>query len=1025
MKITELSVKKPLAVIVVVILFIGLGIFGYMNLGADLFPDVDTPVITITTTYNGAGTEEIENDIVKPIEDAVSGISGIDTLKSGSVQGYGYTIIKFNLGTNMETAYLDVQQAMDGISSQLPTDASKPVITRVDRNSAPVMMLSVTSSLPYGELYNAADQIQKALEKVNGVGDVTLEGALQKELMINVDKTLMDQYGVTMNTIIAKLQSENTNIPVGQLKTGDSDQTIRVLGEFQNIDDVRNLPIPLTGGGTIRLGEIADVTLGYPDASEIARLNGKSSIGIFVQKQSDANIVETTKSVRNELDLLKKSLPPGTNITVADDASTYINSSLKEVKISLVEGIITTSIVMFLFLRRIKSSLIVLVAIPASLIATFFMMYVLNFTLNMLSLLALSVSIGILVDDSIVVLENIQRHLKMGKGLVQAAIDGRQEIGMAAISITLCDIVVFGPIAFMSGMVGEFFRQFGLTVVFATTFSLIVSFTVTPMLASRLLMKEEAAEQAKSGKFTLVFDKISAKYKEILIKSLDHRWQVVSLVLALVILSVALIPMKLISTEFLPVTDQSKFIININLTPGTDINTTDAKVKEVEAHLNTIKEVSQYFTVIGSDNAASATINVDLVDKNKRKKSQAEIASEVREWSKTLTGVDLSINQGNGLSQGTGDDGKPVAVSIIGPNTDVLKQLGDETEAKIKAVPGITDVSNSMQASGSEFDINVDRIATAQFGLKPSDIAGTLKAATDQGVDGGVYRKDGDEYDIVVKFNQGQVKTKNDLDAVKVTTSSGAQVPLSEVAQISLNDSPQEQLRMDRDEMVTIYANIQGRTLGSINKDIKSIMTREKIPAGYEVKYGADQDNMSTSFTSLLEAMAVSLVLVYMILVVLYESWLTPFLRMLSLPCGVIGALMLLAVTRNTLNIVTMIGLIMLDGLAAKNGTLLIDYTNTLMKRGMPLREALIEAGLTRLRPIMMTTVTMIVGMLPTALAAGQGSEFRSGMSIALIGGMITSTIFSPILIPVAYTLLDDLKKSFKSKNDQKRGASA
>ena len=1030
MKITELAVKKPLSIIIVVALIMGLGIFGYANLGADLFPAIDAPVITITTTYSGAGTKEIEENVTKPIEDAVSGISGIDTLKSGSVEGYGYTIIKFTMDTDMNSAFMDVQQALGDVSNKLPEGASKPVIKKADKNAAPVMMISVSSSLPYGELYNAADDIQKSLEKISGVGEVTLEGAVQKELMIDVDKTSMEQYGISINTIVSKLKSENVNISAGQLKQENSKETMRVLGEFQNIEDIENIQIPMTNGGTIRLKDIADIKLDYPDGSELVRLNGGSSIGIFVKKQSDANIVETTKDVKEKLKSIEKTLPSGINVSIADDSSTFINESLSEVKISLIEGIITTSIIMFLFLKRIKSSLIVLVAIPTSLVATFFMMYVCNFTLNILSLLALSLSIGILVDDSIVVLENIQRHLRQGKGLIRAAIDGRDEIGMAAISITLCDIVVFGPVAFMSGMIGQFFRQFGLTVIFATIFSLIVSFTLTPMLASRLLKEEkddidsnDHKVEAKKGFMTKLFDKANEEYKRFLLWSLDHRWKIVSIVMVMFILSILLIPFKAIKTEFLPITDQGKFTINVDLSPGSDITDTDEKVKELEEHLKNVPEVSEYFTVIGSDNESSATINVDLIEKSKRKKSQSEVAQELREWSKSLTGAFISANESNGLSQGNGDGAKPIAINIIGPNAEVLKDLSDKTESMVKAIPGTTDVSNSMKANENEIDVEVDRTAATQFGIKPSEIASALKAASNQGTDAGVYRKDGDEYDMVVKFEDGQVKTKDQVSSIMIANSSGIQVPLDQVANVSLGDSPQEQLRMNRDEMVTIYANVQGRTVGSVNTDIKKAIENDDMPTGYEVTYGGDQQNMDTSFKSLIEALAVSIVLIYMILVVLYESWLTPFLRMLSLPCGIIGALIALVITRNTLNIVTMIGLIMLDGLASKNGTLIIDYTNTLMKKGMSLREALIESGNTRLRPIMMTTITMIVGMIPTALAMGQGSEYRSGMSIALIGGMITSTILSPVLIPVVYTLIDDMKKKILERRNSKKGA--
>ena len=509
MSITELSVKKPIALIMIVLLVMGLGILGYTGLGADLFPSVDSPFITVITTYPGAGAEEIEKAIVKPVENAISGISGIDSIRSTVSEGYCFTNIKFKMETSVNNAFMDVQQAVNGISSTLPKDASKPVLKKFDKNAQPIMMLTISGSMPYEELYNNGDKLKQNLEKLRGVGQVTMQGAYKKELSVKIDKTAMEYYGLTINSISNIIQGSNLNIPAGQISGENKNQTIRIIGEFDDISKIKNLTIPLTSGGSIPLFEIAEVLLEYPNATNAVRFNGVSSIGIFIQKQSDANIVETTKIVRKELEQIKKSIPSDVKVDIAKDSSTYINSTLKQVNMNLIEGIITTSIIMFLFLKQMRSSLIVLVAIPTSLIATFFMMYILHFTLNMLTLLALSVSIGILVDDSIVVLENILRHLKQGKSLKDAAIDGRKEIAMAAIAITMCDIVVFGPVAFMSDMIGKFFREFGLTVVFATTFSLIVSFTITPMLASRLLKIEGVTltdVKKKTGLISTYFD---------------------------------------------------------------------------------------------------------------------------------------------------------------------------------------------------------------------------------------------------------------------------------------------------------------------------------------------------------------------------------------------------------------------------------------------------------------------------------------------------------------------------------------
>lgn len=1019
MKITELCVKKPLAVLMVVLLTVGLGVLGYSSLGADLMPSYDMPIITVSTTYAGAGTAEIETDVVKPVEDAVSSISGIDSMSSGSSEGYGYTTISFKAGVDMNTAYLDVQQALGDISSKLPADADKPVIKKLDTGASPIIVLSVSGTLPYSKLYDSADKIQKSLEKVDGVGNVTLDGAIEKQLVVKVNKTLLDQYGIAINTITGKLKSDNLNLPAGQFKQGDSNQTIKVLGQFDNIKDIENLQIPMTNGGTIKLSEIADVKLEYPDATEYVRLNGKSSIGVSIQKQSDANVVTTAKAVQKQLDVLNKTLPTGIKVVITSNTSTFINSSLKEVKFGLLEGVITTILVMFLFLRSLKASLIILVAIPTSLIATFFMMYVFGFTLNMMSLLALSLSIGILVDDSIVVLENIQRHLAMGKPLIRSVLEGRQEIAMAAISITLCDIVVFGPIAFMSGMIGSMFRQFGLTVVFAALFSLIVSFTLTPMLASKLLVakgNDEAVKNKKIKKKGLVirlFEKFNDFYKKFLIYALDHRWRMVAVVVLLMIISVSLIPLKFINTELTPKTDESSFTVSMSLSPSSDVELTNIKVKEVEAHLKSMKEVKEYFTIVGNgDKESSAKISVSLVPKKQREKSQDELQTEMREWTKTLTGVDISIGSANDSGNGS----KSIAINISGPNLDVLKQLGSQVQNLVKEVPGTTDVSSSTQANESQIAIKIDKIATAQYGINPTDISSALKAATKQGVSGGEFRENDEAYDVTVKLDKNQVLTKSDIETVKVANSSGEQFAISQLGKVYMSDSPQEILRKNRDEMVSVYANNEGRTLGSVNTDVQAAISKITVPDGYVLTYGGDTKTMTDSFKSLIMAIAAAIVLVYMILVVLYESLLTPALRMLSLPCALIGAFFALAITGNSLNIISMIGLIMLDGLAAKNGTLLIDYTLTLMKTGMPLKEALVEAGVTRLRPIVMTTATMVVGMLPSALATAEGSEYRVGLAIAIIGGMLTSTILSPIIIPVVYSLIDDMTRFFNKK---------
>lgn len=1029
MGLTELSVKRPAAICMVVALLIGLGIMGYSRMGSDLLPSMNIPVITISTSYNGASADDIKQDIVKPIEDAVSGISGIDTIDSTSTEGVGRVIITFNLGVDMNSALIDVQKAIDNVSGKLPTDADKPVIYKVDTDNQPIIMLTVSGTAPFDELYDEASKVQNYIEETPGVGNVSLRGADQKQLLIKLDKTAMDYYGVNTNALISKLEAENISVPAGQIEQQKMNENVRVVGEFQSVDEVRNLLIPTTSGSTVRLDDIATVTLDYPEATSMVTLNGKKTISMEIQKQSDSNVVETVDNLKSEVAKLQKTMPAGVNLSLTNDTTTFIRSSLSEVKVNLIEGIITTAIVLLFFLRSWKSSLAVLIAIPTSLVATFFMMYEFNFTLNMLSLMGLSLCIGILVDDSIVVLENIQRHLKMGKTPFKAAIEGRSEIGLAAIAITLCDVVVFLPVAFMSGITGQLFKEFGLTIVFATLFSLFVSFTVTPMLASRLFKqktedkKNDVPEEHKKGIFGKAFygssdwiDKAAEVYERILIWSLDNRKKVLLTVSVLVILSIALVPLKFISTEYLPTTDQGSFTISLNLSPGSTLAETDAKVVQVEKYLKTLPGVQMYYSSVGSStDETSASIYVTLVPENERKESQTQLANQVRSWGRRMAGVRFNVSEPQMGMGGGGRGSAPVSISIVGDNDDTLKNIANKIQNLISTVPGVVDVNNSSTAGSSELKVSIDRLAASQYGVSVSDISSVLRTAI-AGTTAGTYYIDNNEYDITVKYADDEVKNAEDIAAINIINSSGQKIPLSQVASIQMVEGPKTITREDREDRVTVTANIQGRALGSINQDVNAKLKSISVPAGYYIAFGGTQKQMTDTFSALMAALSASIVLVYMILVVLYESFLTPFIRMISLPCAIIGAFGMLALTGKTLNMMSMIGLIMLDGLSSKNGTLLIDYTNTLMKRGMDLREALITAGKTRLRPIMMTSLTMVVGMLPVALSIGEGSELKSSMAVVIIGGMIASTLLSPIVLPVVYTLMDDLNKSIFKK---------
>ncbi|MCX7708710.1 MAG: efflux RND transporter permease subunit [Clostridia bacterium] len=1009
MNITRFSVQRPAATIMLLILVLGLGVLGFTSLGANLFPSVDVPVVVITTVYRGAGAEEIEKQVVKPIEDALSSISGIDTIRSNSGEGFGFTLVRFTLSTNMNTAVLDVQKSLDAITGDLPKDADKPIIQKIDNGAEPIMLVTLSGEVSEDEIFSQAENLKKDLQRLEGVGNISLEGSKKKEVTIELDKNAMELYGISIGTVLGRLQSENMNMPAGDIKQENEKQAVRLKGEFDNTKDFENLRIPLAlPGKWIRLSDLGTVKYDYPEDKKLVRVVAKPAVGLYVQKQSDANIVEVGEHVKKELEKLKQKFPKAVKLEIVSDSTEFIISSIEEIQRDIVLGIIITAVIMFLFLRKVKTSLIVLVSIPASLAATFFMMYVLGFTMNILTLLALSICIGILVDDSIVVLENIERHLKMGKNPLIAAVEARSEIGMAAIAITLCDVVVFTPIAFMSGLVGRFFKEFGLTVACATLFSLVVSFTLTPMLASRLLKSENASgsEHAEDHE-TGFFGKIIQYYSRILIWALNNRLKVIGLVLALIVLSISLIPLRVIGTEFLPASDQGKLIVDITLGTGAKLSQTDEKVKAVEKHLRELPEVKDFYAISGYDNRENrGYISINLVDKGKRKKSQDRMANELREFVREIPGIQGFIIQ---PSIAPSDGRKPIDLRVKGSNRDIVKALSKKVEEIVKSVPGTTDVENSAATVKKEISIKINRLEAASFGVLTSDISMALRASVG-GAKAGVFRKNGDEFDVMVKYTGDQVNTSDKIGGIKVPAANGNLVSLSQIATIELTSSTQETERIDRQAAVSVMANLQGRPLGDVTSDIDAKLKNLEMPIGYEIKKGGEQSNMSESFSSLVMVLVASLALIYMILVLLYESFLTPVIRLLSPPLGIIGGLVGLAITRNSLNLTSMIGIIMLDALVAKGSTLLIDYTNTLMKQGLNLKEALIKAGTTRLRPILMTSMAMISGMFPAALAMGDGAEVKAGMAVVLVGGLISSTLLSPVVIPVAYTLIEDFR---------------
>ncbi|MEW6066224.1 MAG: efflux RND transporter permease subunit [Bacillota bacterium] len=1028
MHITELSVRRPAMMTMVILFFVVLGLYTFGKIGVELYPAVNTPYVSVSVSYPGAGAEEIETQIIKPLEDSLSSLGQLKNIMSTATTGRGTVILEFDLSVDADEVAIDVQKNVDNIRRRLPDGADDPVVIKRDINDSPVMTLSLGRPGARNETYDMANDIVKErLQRVKGVSEISIIGGMQREIQIEVDKSKMEGYGLTLNQVVSRLDAENLNEPTGRLDRPEGEYNVRVLGQFQSIQEIKQIQIPSPSGYAVPLEAIASVNDSFKEVRQVSRINGKEAVGIQIYKQSDASVTEVGDAVKEKLEEVKKELPTDCELLITNDSSDFVHRSLKGTWMNILEGIITTGLVLFIFLRQWRSTAIVMLAIPTSLLATVMMMYFAGFTFNMMSLMGLALCIGILVDDSIVVLENIHRHMKMGKTPWQAAIDGRKEIGMAAIAITLSDVVVFMPVAFMGGMVGQFFRQFGLTVVFATLFSLFVSFTLAPMMASRLYRQSEKEDTRQSiaraiwQKTIPLGEKAKDLYHRMLMWSLSNRKKVLVGSLAAFVLSLTSIPLGLVGMEFMPRSDQGQINVTLEMPVGTPIGETSAALKQMEKHLSEIPEVQYYQTTIGSggggssNGANSGIIQLKLFPKDQREKSVWQVADGIRQWSTTFKQGKIRVSESESMVGG-GPGGSAVRIVVSGKDHDKLVALSEQVRDIVARTPGANSANTDWTLGQPEVQIKVDHMRTAHYGLSVNDVSRTLRAAVN-GESAGVYREGDKEIDMLVKLAGANKQDINDLQNLMVSGSGGA-VSLGQVASVGLGSGPTDIRRENKQRSVTVTANVRSRPLGDFMADVKKEISKLDLPAGFTVNYTGQARSMNESFTELRSALLLSVILVYMVLVMLYESFTTPLIRMLSLPLGIVGALVALVWSGNNLNIFTFIGIIMLDGLVAKNGTLLIDYTHTLMAQGRSLKEALIEAGSTRLKPIIMTTLTMVIGMLPTALSLTDGAENRTGMAWVLIGGLISSTVFTLFVIPVVYTIIDDWKTKWRRRKD-------
>ena len=1027
MNITRFSIQRPVGISMIVAFFVVLGLYSYYRIGVELLPELNTPYVTVVVKYPGASAESVEQEIVKPVEDALSSVSNVKKITSTASYERARIGLELEFEANADLAAIEATKKVDAIKNRLPDEADSPVVIKRDLNAKPIVELAVLSPYGLADTYSQTENVfQEVIQQAGGVSEVELHGGRDKEIAVEVNRDKMAAYQLTLDKIASALKKENQLLPSGSVYTEATQSDVRVIAQYQDVSEIETVQVENTAGRKVPLTSVASIKEQSARASRYGRLNGNEAINVLIYKNSDANVVETADNVLEKVQRLRKDYPDYDFVVVSNDAD-YVETSLHNTIGTLVEGLITTGLVLFFFLRGWRSTAAVMIAIPTSLVAAFFVMYVCGFTFNMMSLMGMTLCIGILVDDSIVVLENITRHLQQGEKTDEAAEKGRMEIGMAAVAITLCDAAVFMPIAFMEGMTGQYFRQFGLTIVFAGFFSLFVSFTLTPMLASKFYRHGYKIPASPLWSFMDRLEKrAEEKYMGMLRWSLAHQKKLLLSILTIFLLVLAMVPLGIVGSEYMPRTDESSLTINIQAPVGSSAEETDKVARRLEGKLAEIPEVKYYMTHAGGSTAYEGRIKVQLVDRRDRSRSVWEVADEIRKFSSGIDEAEVRVaeTQTNvaGISGGGARNGAgALQLELRSINPEELDSAAEETMRVLRGIKGLTDVNSTYVEGMPELQLRVDREKLKIYGTSLGEVE-TAFASAISGISAGQLKNDkhnsGQDTDIKVRFEGADGYKASDVARVPII-SSGKLIYLGDVAAINNGRGPVSIRRVDKQRSIAIGANLSGRPIGDVTKDVRKALNSAALGEGVTYKFRGQADRMDEAFGELLSALLLALILIYMLLAVLYESVITPFIRMFSLPLGLIGSILLLFLTHNTLNLYSLIGILVMDGIVAKNGTLLIDYTLTLMDRGYTALEAILEAGRVRLRPIVMTTITMMVGMLPTALSLTAGSETRSSMAWVIIGGLLTSTVFTLLVIPIIFLFFYRKKENFQEKGEK------
>jgi HAE1 family hydrophobic/amphiphilic exporter-1 len=1018
MVISDLAIKRPVLTIVSMLALCVFGIVALFQLDTDEFPEIDAPIVVIAIPYPGASPDVVEREVIDPIEEVISGVSGVDRMRSNSLDGFGTIIVEFVFEKDPQQATQEVRDEISGIRNDLPAEMEEPILTRFDPNDQPIVSLTLSSpSLSGAELTRMIDpDITRRLRGIPGVAEVDLVGGIERELVVEIDPRALQAAGVSVADVVMAVQSQNLASPVGRLEGELDERTIRLRGRLDAPADFARLVVSESAGRIVRLGDVARIRDATEEPRSAARYNDEEAVGVDIVKSRGFSTTAVADQIRTEVDRIQRTLPGGVTLRVVRDAGVRVAASVQSVQEALLEGAGLTVLVVFLFLNSWRSTVITGLALPVSVLASFIAVWAFGFTLNTMSLLGLSLAIGILIDDAIVVRENIVRHVEMGKDHYRAAFEGTNEIGMAVTATTLSIVVVFIPIAFLGGIAGQWFKPFGLTIVCSVLVSLFVSFSLDPMLSAYWPDPHTPIERRPwlsrvLDRFNRWFDRRAEGYKRVIAWALDHRFAMISLAVATFLGALALPMIGLIGAGFVPEMDDSEFSITLETPPGSNLAYTRLKAEDVARIARAEEEVAYTYVSVGGEGEAvdEGSVFVKLTPKADRSRRQSEIVADIRSGLSRLAGLSTSIS--TGFNEGE----KQIQLQLQGPGGSELARLADAVVAEVRQVPGAVDVGLSTKGQKPELDVQLDRGLAGTLGVTVGQVAQALRPAF-AGIDVGDWiDPSGETRDVTIRLAPENRTVVADLESLPVAVAgpdnAPQSVPLGQVAKISHAIGPARIDHLDRERVITVQANTEGRPLSDVVRDIMDrVPAAVQFPAGYTLTQGGETEEQTEIFTQMLVAIGVAVLLMYFVLVVQFGSFLEPFAILLSLPLSLIGVMLALLASGDTLNIMSMIGVVLLMGIVAKNAILLIDFAKWSEEAGLERREALIQAGRVRLRPILMTTFALVAGMVPVALGSGEGGDFRAPLGIAVIGGVLTSTFLTLLVIPTVYETLADVR---------------